>query len=636
MRSRLLKYRKVIIILFQAVLLVAAYYLSFLLRFDFQIPAEMRSVFPQTLPVVLGVKLAVFFYFRLFRGWWRYIGMSDLFDIIKAVLASACLAFGILYFTRGMIGYPRSVLIIDAALTVIVMGGVRFAVRAYAESARGQLNQANALIIGAGGAGRAIARELTSNEKLGLNLVGFVDDDPAKQGERMQGIRVLGTTDDLPRIIADSDVSQILIAIPSATGRQMQRIINKCVECRVDFKTLPALGDIINGTVSVGQMRRVNVEDLLKREPVRLDLAKIQRKFQRKTVMITGAAGSIGSELARQVAAFDPGKVVLFDRAENDLHRLELEFAERFPNLERVPAVGDITDPARLREIMTAHRPTSLFHAAAYKHVPMMESNCFQAVTNNIFGTHNVARLAEECGIEDFVMISSDKAVNPTNIMGTTKRIAEMVILGLQGSSTRYVSVRFGNVLGSNGSVVPLFERQIAGHKPITVTHPEVRRYFMTIPEAVQLVLQASTMGKGGEIFVLEMGDPVRIVDLARDLIRLSGLEPGRDIPIVFTGLRPGEKLFEELRFDGEGLKPTEHEKIHVFDGGRVEPGQVTAWLDELNAIVASRNVQRLIAKLQEIVPEYTPSPEILALAKVDQHERFVAIQQSRAGLGRE
>ena len=636
MRSWILKYRKVIIILHQTVLLAATYYLAFLLRFDFSIPGPMQNVFLQTLPVFLVVKLIAFFYFRLFRGWWRYIGMSDLLDIIKAALSSAVVIFGILYFARGMIGYPRSVFILDAMLTVIVIGGVRFAARAYTESVRTQTTQANALIVGAGGAGRIIARELNSNEKLGFNLVGFIDDDPAKQGERMRGIRVLGKTDDLPQIIAGNDVSQILIAIPSATGRQMQRIINKCVECRVDFKTLPALGDIINGSVSVGLMRRVNVEDLLKREPVQLDLAKIQRKFQQKAVMITGAAGSIGSELARQVAAFGPSKVVLFDRCENDLHRLEVDFAERFPNLERIPAVGDISDLARLKEVMTAHRPTSLFHAAAYKHVPMMERNCFQAVTNNIFGTYNVARMAEECGVEDFVMISSDKAVNPTNIMGTTKRLAEMVILGLQGNSTRYVSVRFGNVLGSNGSVVPLFERQIAARKPVTVTHPEVRRYFMTIPEAVQLVLQASTMGKGGEIFVLEMGEPVKIVDLARDLIRLSGLEPGRDIPIIFTGLRPGEKLFEELRFDAEGLKPTAHEKIHVFDGGRVDPKQVNTWLEELAGIVAAKNVHRLVAKLQEIVPEYAPSPEILALAKVDQHDRFVAVQQSRAGLARE
>jgi FlaA1/EpsC-like NDP-sugar epimerase len=635
-RSFVIKYRKIIIILSQTLLLALTYYASFLLRFDFRINEEFHAVFIVTLPLALIIKLVVFFFFRLFRGWWRYVGMSDLLDIIKASLASAVLMGAVVYATRSFVGYPRSVLIIDMVLTIIVIGGMRFAVRAYSESAPFNEAHAKALIIGAGSAGRAIARELRYNERLGYNLAGFVDDDPAKQGERIRGIRVLGRTSDLPRIISKHGISQILIAIPSATGRQMQKIINACVESKVDFKTLPALGDIINGTVSAGLLRRVRVEDLLSRDPVHLDLAKIQRKFQERAVLITGAAGSIGSELARQVARFAPGKIVLFERSENDLHRLDLEFADAFPKLERVPIVGDILDVDRLREVFSTHRPTSVFHAAAYKHVPMMEKNCFQAVTNNIFGTYNVACMARESGVEDFVMISSDKAVNPTNIMGVTKRVAEILILSLQGQSTRYVSVRFGNVLGSNGSVVPLFEQQIARRKPITVTHPEVRRYFMTIPEAVQLVLQASTMGKGGEIFVLDMGEPVKIVDLARDLIVLSGLEPERDIPIVFCGLRPGEKLFEELKFDSEELRPTSHQKIHVFDGGRIDTKQVGAWLEELEAIVAARNIHRLIAKLQEIVPEYTPSPAIQALAKVDRHERFVAIQKSRTGLARD
>jgi len=636
MRSRILKYRKVVIILSQIALLTLAYYFSFLLRFDFQLSGSFRAVFLQTLPIALGIKLLTFFYFRLFRGWWRYVGMSDLLDIIKAALSSSALLYGVIYSTRGLIGYPRSVFIIDSILTVMVIGGMRFAVRAYTESARIQMAQVNALIVGAGRAGSAIARELKNNEALGYNLVGFVDDDPAKRGERINGIKVLGKTDDLPRIISEHDVSQILIAIPSASGRQMQRIISLCLECKVDFKTLPALGDIITGSVSVGLMRKVKVEDLLVRAPVQLDLVKIQRKFQQRVVMITGAGGSIGSELARQVARFDPQKLVLFERSENDLHKLDIEFAEKFPKLARVPIVGDILDVNRLQEAISTHRPTSVFHAAAYKHVPMMEKNCFRGVTNNVFGTYNVALTARKFGVEDFVLISSDKAVHPCNIMGVTKRVAEILILGQQERSTRFVSVRFGNVLGSNGSVVPLFEQQIANRKPITVTHPEVRRYFMTIPEAVQLVLQASTMGKGGEIFVLDMGEPVKIVDLARDLIKLSGLEPGRDIPIIFTGLRPGEKLFEELKFDAEGLKPTAHEKIRVLDGGATDTNQVNAWLDELAGVVAAKNVHGLVTKLKEIVPEYTPSPEILALAKIDRHDRFVTYQQARANLNRD
>lgn len=636
MRTRILKYRKIIIVASQTVLLALAYFFSFLLRFDFSVEEPYRRVFLETLPIVLVIKLATFFYFKLFRGWWRYVGMSDLIDIIKAAGVSAPLFYATIYMTRGILGYPRSIFIIDAVLTVIFIGGMRFAVRAYTESARQQTVRANALIIGAGRAGNVIARELQNNESLAYNLVGFIDDDPRKKGERIHGIRVLGTTDDLPRVIGEHDVTQILIAIPSATGKQVQRIINMCVESKVDFKTLPALADIITGSVSVGLMRRVSVEDLLARKPVQLDLAKIQRKFQQRTAMITGAGGSIGSELARQLARFEPQKLVLFERSENDLHRLDLEFADKFPRIARVPVVGDITDTDRLQEVLSDHKPTSLFHAAAYKHVPMMEKNCFQAVTNNIFGTFNVASAARKCGVEDFVMISSDKAVHPCNIMGVTKRVAELLILGQRGPETRFVSVRFGNVLASNGSVVPLFEQQIASRKPVTVTHPEVQRYFMTIPEAVQLVLQASTMGKGGEIFVLDMGEPVRIVDLARDLIRLSGLEPGRDIPIVFTGLRPGEKLFEELRFDAEGLKPTSHEKIHVFDGGQVDAQQINVWLAELAAIVAAKNVHALVTKLREIVPEYTPSPDILALAKVDRHDRFVALQQARSNITHE
>jgi len=631
MRSWIVKYRKIPIILFQAILLALTYYAGFLLRFEFNIVEPYRSVFVQTLPMALIIKLVVFSVFGLFRGWWRYVGMSDLLDIIKAAFSSAVLLYLAVHLTRGIVGYPRSVLILDLILTVVVIGGMRFAVRAYTESARGSATDANALIVGAGSAGRAIAREISNNKNLHKHLIGFVDDDPNKRSAKIHGFKILGKTDDLPRLVEKHDITQILIAIPSATGKQMQRIINKCIDCKVEFKTLPALGDIIRGSVSVDLMRRVRAEDLLKRAPVRLDLANIQRKFQGRSVLITGAAGSIGSELARQIAHFSPQKIVFYERSENDLHRLDIEFADKFPKLDHVSIVGDILDADQLREAMSVHKPTSVFHAAAYKHVPMMERNCFPAITNNIFGTHTVALAARECGVEDFVLISSDKAVNPCNIMGVTKRVAEMLILGLQDSSTRYIAVRFGNVLGSNGSVVPMFEQQIAGRKPITVTHPEVRRYFMTIPEAVQLVLQASTMGKGGEIFVLDMGEPVKIVDLANDLIRLSGFEPGEDIPINFTGLRPGEKLFEELRFDGEGLKLTAHEKIRVFDGGMGDPDRIKGWLEELSAIVSAKNVARLISKLKEIVPEYAPSPEILALAKVVRHDPLGAPQRANA-----
>ncbi len=628
-----LLHRKLVIVFSQAFLFCLTYVASFLLRLDFRLEDPYPQVLLRSLPLVLIIKMVVFYHFRLFSGWWRYVGISDLLDIMKAAMVSAPLVYIGVYFVHGLRRHPRTVFIIDPILTILVIGGIRLAVRINTEYARRLTSHASTIIVGAGEAGASIARELKSNPKLEYYPIGFVDDDPSKKGVRIQGIKVLGTLNDLPRIIVENGVAHVLIAIPSASGQQIQKIVDVCRQCKVDFKRLPALGDLISGPVLQQQIRNVRVEDLLFRKPVRIDLARIRTKFQEKSILITGAAGSIGSELAMQIAEFNPTCLVLFERAESDLHKISLELAEKFPQLKFVSAIGDILDVGRLREVMVDHRPHSVFHAAAYKHVPMMEQHCFQAVTNNIFGTYNVALIARQSGVEDFVLISSDKAVNPSNIMGVTKRIAELVVLGLQQQNTRFVSVRFGNVLGSKGSVVPLFEHQIANRKPVTVTDPEARRYFMTIPEAVQLVLQASTMGKGGEIFVLEMGEQIKIVDLANDLIRLSGLEPGKDIPIVFTGLRPGEKLFEELKLDMEGLKPTAHEKIRVLDGGCVDFALIKSWLDDLSSYVGSRNAHGLVMKLKEIVPEYTPSSEILALSEVDRYDTILPFGRARNDL---
>lgn len=626
----LLSHRKLLILVLETLLIVFSYYGSFLLRFDFALNAEMWAAFLSTLPLVLAIKLALFSYFGLFRGWWRYAGISDLLDISKATAMANCVFFLAEWMLRPQM-FSDSVIVTDLALTILLLGGARFAVRAYTESVQVDSTGKNTLIVGAGQAGSTIVRELKPN-RLDYRLVGLVDDDPTKQGIKIHGVRVLGTTANLPLLIAEHKVSCVLVAIPSARGNQIEQIISRCRECKVNFKILPPFEQRIGGT-AMRQIRNVRVEDLIGRHQVQLDLERIRQKFHRKTILITGAGGSIGSELARQLAAFHPKKLVLLERAENDLFRLCTEFAANFPATELAPVVGDILDVGLLREAFATHRPDSVFHAAAYKHVPLMEMNCFQAVTNNVFGTYNVALIARQYGVEDLVMISSDKAVNPTNIMGVTKRLAELIMLGLQYQSTRFIAVRFGNVLGSNGSVLPLFQQQIARGGPVTVTHPEAQRYFMTIPEAAQLVLQAATMGRGSEIFVLDMGQPVRIIDLARNLIRLSGLQPDRDIPIVFTGLRPGEKLFEELMLQGEGLKPTSHQKICVLDGGSYRFEQVQSWLDELSSLVEAKNVHGLVAALQSIVPEYTPSEEMRSLSEVDRHDLALKYSRGRSAL---
>jgi FlaA1/EpsC-like NDP-sugar epimerase len=630
---KLLDCRFVIILWSQIVLLLLAYYVSFLLRFDFRLAPQHELIFFETLPVVLLVKLPVFYSAGLFRGWWRYVGISDLLDITKACAATFVLNWLLLLHFFSFASFPRSVLTIDFVMSILVIGGARFAVRLYTETTVTQRACKPTLIVGAGHAARKIAQELKCNPSLELKPVGFVDDDPSKKNIKIHGIRVLGTIDDVPALVTQQGIESVLIAIPSAAGPALQRIIAKCRTCKVRIKLLPPIADRINSTSRIKQLRHVRMEDLLGREPVSLDLASIGKKFRGRTVFITGAGGSIGSELARQIAAFSPAKLVLFDRSENDLYKIEVELTAAFPQLRLVPAVGDILDVRLLRELIAETQPSSIFHAAAYKHVPMMETNCFQAIRNNIFGTYNLALVAKQYGIDDLVMISSDKAVRPTNIMGVSKRVAELVILGLQHQSTRYVSVRFGNVLGSNGSVLPLFQEQIARGGPVTVTHPEVQRYFMTITEAVQLVLQTSVMGKGGEIFVLEMGEPIKIVDLAMNLIRLSGFDPGRDIEIVYTGLRPGEKLFEELMLEQEDIKSTPHKKIRVLNGGQIEFRQMQQWLDQLSEAVETRNVYSLVRTLKQIVPEYCPSKEILSLCDIDRHDVVIAFDRARAGL---
>lgn len=622
MPANLLEYRRIFIVALQAGLIVFAYLASFVLRLDYPLPVAMKHVALETVGVVLVIKLLAFAHFGLFSGWWRYVGISDLLDITKAAALSAVAMIITISYVLRPAGFPRSVYIIDLFLTISLISGIRVLVRLYTESIKTYSNQKRTLIAGAGTAGTGLARQLRQNPEVGYDPIGFVDDDPSKIGIRIQGLTVLSNTQKITAVIKKLEVQCVVIAIPSANGQVVEKIVHRCREAKVEFKILQPIGTLINGhtpTETLSRFRDLRLEDLLRRDPVRLDTDGIRKRIRDKVVLITGAGGSIGSELCRQVARFGPRKLVLFERAESDLFRICTELSHHFPEVDAVPVIGDIQDVRLLRDTFALYRPHSVYHAAAYKHVPMMEMNCFQAVTNNVFGTWNIALVARQFETEDFVLISSDKAVNPTNVMGVTKRIAELIVLGVPSLKTRFLAVRFGNVLGSNGSVVPLFQKQIAQGGPVLVTHPDAKRYFMTIPEATQLVLQAASMNRGGEILMLEMGEQVKIADLASDLIRMAGLEPDRDIKIVWTGLRPGEKVSEELRMEQEGVKPTAHEKLYAIDPGPMDYAQMRNWIAELSRAVETKNVHLLVSTLKQMVPEYTPSPELVALCELDQ-----------------
>lgn len=468
------------------------------------------------------------------------------------------------------------------------------------------------MIYGAGDAGVTLLKEIRNNPKLSYRVIGFIDDGTNRRGQRVAGMPVLGAGDEVRAQVKKYHVELILIAIPSATGVEMTHILELCHGAGAECKTVPGLGEVIENHGLVGQVREVAVEDLLGRNPVRLEENRIRETLENKIVLVTGAAGSIGSELCRQIARFQPAGIVGFDIAESPLFEIDQEMSKAFPQVPFYPEIGSIQNRARLNEVLRQYRPLVLYHAAAYKHVPLMEAHVFEAIENNVFGTYNVAEAAADHGVEDMVMISSDKAVRPTNVMGATKRVAELILLLLQNGRTKYVAVRFGNVLGSNGSVIPIFKRQIATGGPITVTHPEMRRFFMTIPEACQLVLQASAIGKGGQICVLDMGHPVKIVDLARNLILLSGLKPDEDIKIEFTGTRPGEKLFEELSTLLEDTIPTGHEKVRIFVGNGMPEKDMLTWLDSLRSICETRDAGRLVVALKEIVHDYSPSTDLL------------------------
>lgn len=582
---------------------------AFLLRFDFSIPQNYLLPLEIALAIWVVCKLAAFRMLGLDRRWARYIALPDLLRLSISNLAGSFSALIILLFMKA--GVPRTVYAIDFLLCMTLAAGLRVGVRLAAELGRpnswSPLNRKQTLVYGAGVAGATLLRDLRLNPILPYDVCGIVDDDPRKTGLVLHGVKVFGTGDGLDAIAVKTGADMVLIAAPSADGAQMKAIIERCTQASLPYKTIPGLAEIIDEHGLARQIRDVAVEDLLGRIPVNLEQERISAQIRGKVILVTGAAGSIGSEICRQIARFHPAAIVGFEIAESPLFHLQAEIARIFPGVTFHAEIGSIQNAARLREVFSRHQPAAVYHAAAYKHVPLMESHAIEAVENNVFGTLNVVEAAREHGTPEFVMISSDKAVRPANVMGATKRIAEMVVRSMQPEGARYVSVRFGNVLGSSGSVVPIFKEQIARGGPVTVTDPAMCRYFMTIPEACQLVLQASTMGNGGEIFVLDMGEPVRIVDLARNLILLSGLRPEQDIRIEFTGVRPGEKMFEEVSADGEGLLGTHHEKVRIFESRTDAPRFIEAGLERLKRCCRNRSADEFLDALQEMVPEYTP-----------------------------
>lgn len=553
----------------------SAFVAAYLLRFDFVLTGDQARYFTIQLPLVLLVQFSALFVTGVYAFIWRYVGLTELTSFVKAAFWSGMVLIGLRLLLPGSLQHwrvPLSVILIDTVLAFGGVLGMRIIRRVVFERYEKQRHSAGTngkrkpvLLVGAGRAGVLAAKEIQGRGDMGLEILGFVDDDPEKRGAVIQGVKVLGTSRDLPRLTEELGVDHVIITIARAGRKELRRIVEICDRCNMSKRIIPSFFEILDGKLEVSAIRDVQIEDLLGREQVRLEEEEVAAFIRGRAVMVTGAGGSIGSEMARQVARFGPSKLLLVERAEFALFDIERELLKTWPDREIVSLVGDVGDRSRMRHLMGTHRPAVVFHAAAHKHVPLMEINPTEAITNNVLGTWTAGTAAAEAGVEVFVLISTDKAVRPASVMGASKRVAELVVQNLdERYATRYVTVRFGNVMGSAGSVIPIFREQIERGGPVTVTHPDMVRYFMTIPEASQLVLQAGAMGEGGEIFILDMGEPVRILDLAKDMIILSGFRPFEDIDIVFSGIRPGEKLFEELETDGEGIAKTRHPKIFI------------------------------------------------------------------------
>jgi len=605
-----LRCRSVLVVCTQLGLIAAANMAAFALRFEGDIPPDYVQLFLRGLPIVLviyGGGLAVF---GIQRGLWRYVGLHDLGRILWASVISSVVFFGVVHALLGWIAYPRSVIILTGLLSGLFLAGIRLVVRWFREWLRVLSPSARrVLIVGAGYAGELLVRDMLSDGNSHYRPVGLVDDDPVKRKMKVHGIPVAGTIADIPGVARGFGAHEIIVAIPSASTALKQRILAASEGCKIPIKILPSVKQLLANPEALRQVRPMSLEDLLQREPIQMDRQELHPLLEGRRVLVTGAGGSIGSELCRQIARYRPATLILFERYENGLYALDLELRRQFPDVTIVPAVGDVTVQDRVIEVLRQTDPELVFHAAAHKHVPLMELNPKEAVRNNIFGTKVVAEAALACGVDRFVLISTDKAVNPTSVMGATKRVAEDLLQSLSLSGkTKFTVVRFGNVLGSNGSVVPLFTDQIRRGGPVTVTHPEIKRFFMTIPEAVQLVLQASLLGRGGEVFVLDMGEQVKVVDLARNMIVLSGLVPDQDIQIEFSGLRPGEKLYEELFDAAEQVEPTAHTKIRrAISPSSIQSDRLDRVIAHLETALSHGDDDELIRRLNEAVPTYTP-----------------------------
>ncbi len=611
------------------VLLSVAVLLSYTLRLETLNLERFRTGLLLFLSSVVIVIPLVFYFYSIYSRYWIYASIEEMTLLIVAVSIGAAICGAASLLADGLLSgldFPRSIPFIFWPLALAVTAGPRFAVRIYAQNQIHSPTRRSAktpfqpvLIVGAGNAGTNIVRELQRNPNLGMYVVGFVDDDPRKYAARIMGVPVLGNRRAIPKLVKDYELQLVIIAMPTAPGRVIREVVTICEQVGVSTKIMPGLYEVLDGTVSVTQLRNVEIEDLLRREPVRTDTAAVQKLLAGKRVLVTGGGGSIGSELCRQILRCQPAELIVLGHGENSVFEICNELQHLKMMLSKTddrradsqplvqPVIADIRFPDRMSAVFQEYRPQVVFHAAAHKHVPLMEFNPTEAVSNNILGTRNVLDAAMSLAVERFVMISTDKAVNPSSLLGASKRVAEVLVHQAAWQVGKpYVAVRFGNVLGSRGSVLQTFKRQIAAGGPVTVTHPEMKRYFMTIPEAVQLVLQAAVLGQGGEIFMLDMGEPVKIIDLAKDLIELSGLEVNRDIEIVFTGMRPGEKLYEELFSPGQTYQQTAHQKIFAIDTGKeVLPSRMAQAVAQLENAVFSNDSRSLLAALHDLVPEF-------------------------------